>query len=163
MFAELERSEHTFEYKGSVVRLRYDIAALIRLERRSLSYEDIFGDSISGEQLCAFLDIGGKLPDEPVNILREIGAAEVWRHIRSAVLLSLPERDPLILDIPKSGAKPDMKKLRCLICDIMGKPESFFRRSTLRELLERWQEYAVVKGLAKEPERMEMFDTEGME
>lgn len=108
MFAELERSEHTFEYKGSVVRLRYDIAALIRLERRSLSYEDIFGDSIS-------------------------------------------------------GAKPDMKKLRCLICDIMGKPESFFRRSTLRELLERWQEYAVVKGLAKEPERMEMFDTEGME
>lgn len=163
MFTELERASYPLEFKGEIIRLRYDIAALLRLERRSLSYEDIFADRITGAQLCAFLEEGGNLPARAEEILRELGAAEVWRHIRCAVLLSLPKHDPLILDFPKPGAQPDMKRLRCLVCDIMRKPDSFFWHSTLRELLERWQEYAVVKGLAKVPERMEMFDVEGME
>ena len=48
------------------------------------------------------------------------------------------------------------------MCDVMKKPEEFFWGSTLRELLARWQGYAVAKGYAKEPERVQMFDTEGM-
>jgi len=40
MFTELERASYPLEYKCEIIRLRYDIAALLRLERRSLSYED---------------------------------------------------------------------------------------------------------------------------
>ena len=64
--------------------------------------------------------------------------------------------------IPADG-NPDMKRLRCLICDVMRKPEEFFWASTLRELIERWQAFAAVKGYAKEPERVVRFATEGME
>lgn len=80
------------------------------------------------------------------------------------MLLALPEYDPAIIELPTDTNTPvDFRRLMCLICDVMKKPDEFFWRSTLRELIPRWQEYAEVKGYAKKPERMEMYDTEGME
>ena len=68
------------------------------------------------------------------------------------------------VDVPEEhSGEPDMKQLRGLICDIMRKPEEFFWSSTMRELVERWTAFAVAKGYMKKPERMQMFDTEGME
>ena len=110
------------------------------------------------EAVCA------ELPMRAAEVLRETGAQELWRHIRAAVMMSLPVRDPLVIDIPENaGTAPDMKRLRCLICDVMRKPEEFFWHSTMRELCERWQRFAEVKGYAEKPRRMEMFDLEGME
>lgn len=163
MFGELLPQKYALGYKG--VMLRYDMNALLRLEQRSLSYEDIFAEKITGEALCEFLAAGCEgLPEAPESILHEMGAMELWRHIRKAVLLALPVYDPLVIDIPDEPGKPlDMKLLRTLVCDVMRKPEEFFWRSTMRELLERWQDYAVARGFAKKPERMELFDMEGME
>ena len=70
----------------------------------------------------------------------------------------------MVIDIHgEDPGEADMKRLRGLICDIMRKPEEFFWSSTLRELVERWQAVAIAKGYMKKPERMQMFDTEGME
>ena len=57
----------------------------------------------------------------------------------------------------------DQQRLRCHICDVMRKPEEFFWHSTMRELCERRQCFAEVKGYAEKPRRMELFDMEGME
>ncbi|MCI5667792.1 MAG: hypothetical protein MR291_03385 [Oscillospiraceae bacterium] len=43
----------------------------------------------------------------------------------------------------------DQQRLRCLICDVMRKPDEFFCHSTMRELCERWQCFAEVKGYAE--------------
>ena len=138
MLSELERLGHSFSRGGGTITLRYDMAALLRLEAAGA--------------------------DDPTGIMRECGAMRVWEEIRAAVLLALPERDPLALDFPEeTGEAMDYRRLRCLVCDVMRKPEEFFWSSTIRELVERWQDFAVVKGFAKKPERMQMFDTEGME
>ena len=165
MFAELERLSYSFGCGEHAITLRYDIAALTRLEQCGLSYEDIFAERITGRELVAFLEAGcAELPMRAAEVLRKTGAQELWRHIRAAVMMSLPVRDPLVIDIPENaGTAPDMKRLRCLICDVMRKPEEFFWHSTMRELCERWQCFAEVKGYAEKPRRMEMFDMEGME
>lgn len=163
MLTELTKQYYRFECGGSVISLRYDMTAFLRLEERGIAYTDIFGERTTGKVLCEFLRVGG-YTDEPELILHEMGGAELWRHIREAVQMALPARDPLIIDVPEEhSGEPDMKQLRGLICDIMRKPEEFFWSSTMRELFERWTAFAVAKGYMKKPERMQMFDMEGME
>ena len=163
MFTELTKQYYRFECGGSVISLRYDMTAFLRLEERGIAYTDIFGERTTGKVLCEFLRVGG-YPDEPELILHEMGGKALWDHIQAAVQLALPVRDPLIIDVPEEGSgEPDMKQLRGLVCDIMRKPEEFFWSSTMRELVERWTAFAVAKGYMKKPERMQMFDTEGME
>lgn len=166
MLTELKEQRYSFGYGGSEITLRYDMTALLRLEERGYSYMEIFGDSVKGGQLCAFLECGavGELPAAAEVILRDVGGLQLWAHCRMAMALAMPEHDPLIIDIPENpGKPPDMARLRVLVCDIMRKPERFFWRSTLRELLARWQDFAEIKGYAKKPERMELYDMEGME
>lgn len=164
MLNELERLHYCFDANGSQISLRYDMTALLELERGGLSYEDIFAERITGGALVKFLEIGCAAEIDGAEIIRAIGALSLWEHVRAAVMLALPVRDPLCVDISENnGEPPDMARLRCLICDIMRKPEDFFWSSTLRELFERWQEFAEVKGYAKQRDRIQMFDTEGME
>lgn len=163
MFTELTKQYYRFECGGSVISLRYDMTAFLRLEERGIAYTDIFGERTTGKVMCEFLRVGG-YSDEPELILHEMGGKALWEHIQAAVRLALPVRDPLIVDVPEEhSGEPDMKQLRGLICDIMRKPEEFFWSSTMRELVERWTAFAVAKGYMKKPERMQMFDTEGME
>lgn len=166
MLTELKEQRYSFTCGGSEITLRYDMTALLRLEERGYSYMEIFGESVTGGQLCCFLECGavGGLPEPAENILRDVGGQSLWEHCRRAMALAMPEHDPLVIDIPESpGKPPDMARLRVLVCDIMRKPERFFWRSTLRELLARWQDFAEIKGFAKKPERMELYDMEGME
>lgn len=166
--AELIPLEYSFDFGGAQLKLRYDMAALLGLEREGLDYSVILGESVKGVTVLQFLHAGlvediGK--EREVGIISTLGIDEVWEHCRAAVLLSLPEYDPL--EIPdttqKRGEKPDYKRLHTLICDVMRKPEEFFWHSTLRELLSRWQDYSVCKGYSKPPERMELYDTEGID
>lgn len=169
MLAELLPLSHEMQFGEARLCLRYDMDALLRLEREGLTYEDIFAEKTSGEVLLKFLraglteDIGEQ---REIGLLETLGAAGLWAHLRAAVTLALPEYDPLIIPDttpPKGDGKPDYARLRTLVCDVMKKPEEFFWKSTLRELLARWQSYAMAKGYAKEPERVQLFDTEGME
>lgn len=168
MLVELLPLSHEIQFGGARLYLRYDMDALLRLEREGLVIDDIFGEEVSGAVLLKFLraglteDIGEQ---REIGLMETLGAAGLWAHLRAAVTLALPEYDPLIIPdttAPKGDGKPDYARLRTLVCDVMKKPEEFFWGSTLRELLARWQGYAVAKGYAKESERVQMFDTEGM-
>ena len=168
MLRELERAAYRFTAQGAEYSLRYDMRALLALEKAGLSWRDIFKPSITHGALCAFLEAGGIPRESAAELLRRGEVHEIWAHCRRAVLLALPARDPDVIDIPKRSGDDlatarGMKRLRCFVCDVMRKPESFFWESTMRELIERWQEFAVAKGYAKEPERVQRFDTEGME
>lgn len=166
MLTELTEKRYAFDCGGSRIVLRYDMTAFLRLEERGYSYMDIFVERVKGQALCDFLECGavGKLPVPAEDILHGAGGQALWEHLRNAMELALPEHDPLVIDIPdEPGKPPDMARLRTLVCDVMRKPEEFFWGSTLRELLSRWQDYAEVKGFAKKPERMELYDMEGME
>lgn len=165
---ELIPLEYSFEFGGAQLHLRYDMNALLNLEREGLEFNAILGDSVRGVTVLQFLHAG--LTEEigrerEVGIISAMGVDEVWEHCRAAVLMSLPEYDPLEIPEPSptKNSKPDYRKLHTLICDVMRKPEELFWSSTLRELLSRWQDYAVVKGYMKPPERMELYDSEGMD
>lgn len=166
---ELERAVYSFTAlgcdpcDGNVYSLRYDMSALLALEKRGLSWRDVFAPSITGEVICAFLTAGGTERSAALQLVKA-DARGAWGQCKRAMLLALPVRDPDVLGVQRpADGNPDMKRLRCLICDVMRKPEEFFWASTLRELIERWQAFAAAKGYAKEPERVVRFDTEGME
>lgn len=167
MLAELTPLSYEIPLGETRLHLRYDINALLRLERFGLRFEDIFAEEISGLTLVKFLRAG--LPEDigeknAIGVLNTLGIHKLWEHLRAAVALSLPEYDPLIIpdNSEPSGGELDFGRLRTLFCDIMKKSDDLFWQSTLRELLSRWQGFAVVKGYAKEPERMRLYDTEGM-
>lgn len=166
MLAELVPQSYELPFGEARLCLRFDMNALLRLEREGLQFENIFADEISGVTLLKFLRAG---LTEQIGEEREIAVADVlgipalWAHLREAVALSLPEYDPLIIpDNSPSDGELDFGRLRTLVCDIMRKPEEFFWESTLRELLSRWQSFAVAKGYAEPPKKVQMYDTEGM-
>ena len=78
--------------------------------------------------------------------------------------MSFPKRDESVVQKPPSPNDEEFSfaRLRTLICDVMGKSDEFFWNSTLRELIDRWREYAVAMGYSEEPERVLEVDEEGM-
>lgn len=166
MLTELERRQYTFDFGEAVIALRYTLADLLELEKLGISYLDVFEDKLAADKILTFFAAGlvGELPDETITKLVDcVGFEAVWEHCRAAMLLSLPKRDPAIVPKPRANSGEfSFIRLRALICDVMGKPEGFFWDSTLAELLERWQEYAVAMGYSEEPERILEYDEEGM-
>ena len=167
MFAELLRQDYTFPFGEAEITLRYSLADLLALEQRGIAYSEIFADRLIGERILTFFEIGlvEDLPAETVEkIVGCVGVEAVWEYCRAAMEQALPKKDPLIIPdfSEKSGEEFSFLRLRTLIVDIMGKSEEFFWDSTLAELLTRWQDYAVAMGYAKPPERVQMYDTEGM-
>lgn len=167
---ELVPASYSFVYGEAQLNLRYDMAAILALEKDGLDYNVIFAEKITGVAVLAFFRAG--LVEEigesrEISLVADIGIDNIWEHCRRAVQLALPEYDPLVIPDTKAklsnDGKPDYKRLRTLVCDVMRKPDDFFWKSTLRELLQRWQDFAVAKGYAKPPERVQLYDTEGMD
>ena len=166
MLAELEQRRYEFDFGGVVIAMRYTLADFLALEKSGIAYLDIFAAKLTADKIMAFFCAGlvGELPDEMIEKLVEcVGFEVIWDHCRAAMEMALPKRDPLV--IPDSSAEKgefSFLRLRALVCDVMGKSEEFFWGSTLVELLERWQEYAVAMGYAKPPQRVQRYDEEGM-
>lgn len=169
MLKELLPLRHCFDFGGARLSIRYDMAALLELERQGLSYADIFADKMTGSVLLAFLSAGVEqdIPPEALGrILSAVGASQLAAHCREAMLAALPEDDPYIVPPKRSETEYDdgkscFERLHTMVCDVMRKPEDFYWHSTLRELMSRWQAYAIAKGYMKPPERVQMYDTEG--
>ena len=154
---DLKPAVYILQYGEAMLHLRYDLAAFLQIEEAGHDDKVIFEKKITKATLAVFLQAGLKEDIGTDRIYRIISAApsEVWKHCREAVLLALPQNDPLTLPDaePSSGEGLDWKKLRMLICDEMQKPEEFFWGSTLRELTERWTIYAISKGYTKPPNK----------
>ena len=152
---DLKPAIYAMNYGEAVLHLRYDLAAFLKIEEAGHDYKDVFNRKIT--KATAFLEAGLREDIGTDRIYKIISAApsEIWKHCREAVLLALPQNDPLVIPDaePSSGEGIDWKKLRMLICDEMGKTEEYFWSSTLRELTERWSIYAISKGYAKPPQK----------
>lgn len=166
--SELLPHEYSFDFGTAQLKLRYDMTALLSLEREGLEYKAIFANEITAATVLAFLHAGltediGK--EREIAVMTTLGIEKTWEHCRAAVVLSLPKYDPLVIpeeNRSTNDGNMDYSRLRSLICDVMQKDEEFFWRSTLSELLQRWQDYAVLKGYAKPPKKVQLYDTEGM-
>lgn len=155
----LKPAIYNMQYGEAQLHLRYDLSAFLQIEEAGHDYKDIFEKKITKATLAAFLEAGLREDIGTDRIYKVISAApsEIWKHCREAVLLALPQNDPLVIPDAESAAGNseglDWKKLRMLICDEMGKDEAFFWSSTLGELTERWTIYAISKGYTKPPQK----------
>ena len=166
MLAGLLRQDYSFPFGEAKIVLRYSLADFLELEKRGFPYSDIFAEKLTAGEIVEFFEIGlvEKLPRKTVaGIIECVGIETIWEHCRAAMEQSLPKKDPLIIpDHSDKNGEFSFLRLRTLVVDIMGKSEEFFWDSTLAELLTRWQDYAEAMGYAKPPERVQMYDTEGM-
>lgn len=167
VLTELEQQRYEFDFGGAVIAMRYTLADFLALEKLGIAYMDLFAEKLTADKILEFFKAGlvGELPGEMIEKLVEcVGFEVIWGHCRSAMEQALPKHDPSILPKPRSANAGEFSfaRLRALVCDVMGKSEEFFWGSTLAELLERWQEYAVAMGYAEEPERILEYDDEGM-
>lgn len=155
---DLKPAIYNMQYGEAQLHLRFDLSAFLYIENAGYDYKDIFNRKITKAALAEFLRAGLREDIDTERIYKMISAApsEIWRHCREAVLLALPQNDPLVIPDaePAAGGEGiDWKKLRMLICDEMQKTEDFFWGSTLGELTERWTIYAISKGYIKPPQR----------
>ena len=100
MLRELKPLSCTFPFGEVQLHLRYDMNALLELENAGLDYVDIFAEKISRETIFRFFYSGlvekaGKL--RAAEIFKAAGALKVWEKCIEAVLLALPEPDPLLI------------------------------------------------------------------
>lgn len=149
---------------------RLPLFALLYLEEKGLFFEDLLKESVEKTSLLTFAKaaiVGGALDRVTVEkfdlkafdlelaeelarkAICETGLIGAQNLLIETWNLSLPK--PIIGAEPEKGSgKPDLSKLKSLFCDIMKASETDFWLSTLREISERWDTYAEIKGF-KEP------------
>lgn len=169
MIKELIPLRYAFKFGGAQLSLRYDMRALLLLEEKGLDFLRIFASDITRSDVLEYFAVGIEQKDIPRkkldDILSAVGAATIAAHCREAMIMALPQDDPYIIppkptEKPQNDGRSTFVQLYTLVCDVMGKPDEFYWSSTLRELMDRWQNYAIVKGYMKPPERVQMYDTE---
>ena len=164
MLMELIPKYYTLPFGAAKIRLRYTLASFLNLEKRGLTYKVIFGDTVNSAVLRDFLIAGlmDKIDDTRIDKIIDIMGSNLLTHIQQAVLLALPQSDPLSIELPSApsqdGDDVDYKKLYTLFVDIMQRPDSEFWQSTLGEIIDRWQSYSICKGFSKPPKRMKLYD-----
>lgn len=169
MLAELIPKSYSFKCGECEISLRYTLAAFLELEKHGLTLEDIFRETLTGEEILEIFEAGlcEKLPGEYVlKTASAIGFEKLWEYCVEAMIESFPKREKNTVEAMRPPS-PEMEefsfsRLRTLVCDIMGKSEEFFWNSTLAELISRWREYSYAMGYAEEPEKILEYDTEGM-
>lgn len=168
MLTELKPLRYTFDFGSAKLCLRYDMAALLKLEETGLKYDDIFAQTPDIRVISEFAAAGmADIPREKaLDILAAVGALPMAVHCREAMLLSLPADDPYIVPPKKEevstydDGRSCFERLFTMVVDVMRKSEDFYWHSTPRELMARWEAYAIAKGYMKPPERVQMYDTE---
>ena len=138
------------------------MAALLRLEKSNI---DLYKGAFSEQQKRAAFREGldccvaeMDIDEEYVyDIETAMSVGEISRLVEEAALLSLP--DPVVGAKPKPG-KTDYVQLFSLFCDIMGKPDELFWKSTVREIIQRWDRYAEANGFKKPAEEVKQFEDE---
>lgn len=163
MLMDIVPKYYTLPFGSAKIKLRYNLASFLFLERRGLTYKAIFNDVVNNDVIHTFLCAGlvDKIDDVRIDKIIYIMGDKIVGHIQQAVLLSLPKDDPLSIELPSPPSKEedvDYRKLYTLFVDIMQRPDSEFWDSTLCEIIDRWQSYSICKGYSKPPKRMKLYD-----
>lgn len=147
--------------------MRYDIKAFILAELARINFLNISEVMNNSVQAVKYLKIGladcfdslGLSESERSEITSElIKSTDVFSLMQTATVAALPK--PVVGNHSNdSDKKPvDMSKLYGLFVDVMGREEKEFFGLTLREVLERWDNFAVFNGYKKAPQQFKEFD-----
>lgn len=158
--SDCERKKLYFKFGGADLYLRYDMAALLKLEKSNIDlYKGIVIEllkrvafRIGLESCIAETDIDEKYI---YDVEAAMSADEIGKLVEEATLLSLP--DPVVGAKPKPGST-DYVQLFALFCDIMGKPDELFWSSTVKEIIQRWDKYAEINGYKKPAEKVRRYE-----
>lgn len=147
--------------------LRFDINAMIKVEQDGIDIFNLADSFLNYKKAVKLLGIGlaaclseNSIPESKTDelisrLIKKIGVKELTLSMQMAILSALP--DPII------GAKPDSKKadfskLYGLFVDVMGRTEQEFMSLTVREVLRRWDNYAVFNGYKKPDVTFTQYD-----
>lgn len=159
MFAELLKKKI---YITDTLYLRYDIKAFIKAEQSGI---DPFSLTLpvplayvrAGLE-CCFDELKfsqTQRSEVTAGIVSTLPQELLQAKILQATSEALPA--PIVGSKP-TKEKPDFKKLRNLFLDIMRRTEEEFMRSTLYEITDRWNDYAVFMGYKAPAERFVQYD-----
>lgn len=165
MFIELEKSKVLLSEADSLY-LRYDNRAFLFIEKSGYKYNDLQLMSENGKAARVFLIAGLKSWAEEKGVVSEElndiantllteGSVLTLLKITEAILEAFPRPD----NAPKNGnSSGEIGTLMTAYCDIMRHSEEDFWKATLREVIERWDRYAVMKGYKEPPILVKEFD-----
>ena len=172
MFVELERQVVPFSVGQAEFYLRFDNRALLEIEKAGLDIFQFDAGHLTAKAAKCFLKNGLRcwykeygersfeetdLDETAGKIMRLCGAEQVAGLIAAGMLQALPE--PVIGAKPDKGdGSADFSRLFGFWCDIMGKSEELFWELTLREVLQRWDAYAIFMGYKKAPVEVRKYD-----
>ena len=172
MFIELERQVVPFSVGEAEFYLRFDNRALLEIEKAGFDIFQFDAAHLTAKAAKCFLknglrcwyeeygehDLDGELEEVAGKVLRLCGAEQVSGLIAAGMLQALPE--PIIgAKSTKDGdSGADFSRLFGFWCDIMGKPEELFWELTLREVLQRWDAYAIFMGYKQAPVEVRKYD-----
>ena len=162
LLSDCENKKFFFKFGNTQLYLRFDMAALLQLEKLNIDlYKGLLTEEQKRTAFCAGLkDCLAEMDvdeDYVFRIAKLYEGDELSRLIEGAVLLSLPE--PVVGAKPKPG-RTDFVQLFSLFCDVMGKPDELFWKSTVREIIQRWEKYAEIMGYKKPAEKVKEFEDE---
>ena len=154
MLTELERAVYSFTALERVYSLRYDMSALLALEKRGLSWRDVFAPSITGEAICEFLTAGGTERSAALQLVKA-DARGAWGQCKRAMLLALPVRDPDVLDVqrPADGGpapedRPHEYELQLFaLSEQLPLRQGFYYNEFLRAIRGKVLDSAVIRGV----------------
>ncbi len=146
--------------------LRYDINSFISAELAGINIFDIGGVFDEPKKAVQLLKFGladcfsslGISEPSCSNIAAELAdIPTVPNMVAVAIAGALPEPIKGVSD--SGGGKPaDMRVLHSRYVDVMGRTDEEFFKSTLREVLDRWDKYAIFHGYKKAPETFRQYD-----
>lgn len=167
MFIEIEKKRTEFSFGKTTLWFRFDNRAFLNIEKSGLcpfDTKDILNNAAAArafisEGLRTCLETLGvdERKDEIINALMSDGNESITALIQRAVLEAIPTAGTVETE-QNGGAKGNAGTLLSVYCDLMHRPEEEFWTSTLREVTERWERYAVLKGYKKAPIQIRRYD-----
>ena len=173
MLIELERQVVPFSVRDAQFYLRFDNRALLEIEKAGFDIFQFDAAHLTAKAAKRFLMNGLRcwyeesgecsyeqtdLEDIAGKIITLCGAEQVSGIIAAGMLQALTE--PVIgAKPPKDGdSSADFSRLFGFWCDVMRKPEELFWELTLREIIQRWDNYAIFMGYKKAPVEVRKYD-----
>lgn len=163
MLIEVEKSGFPIKIGETAAYLRFDNRAFLNIEKEGFNFLDISSlgyraaESFLRNGLRCWADEIGVDEEEIAGKLLEAHTPEyISDSIAGGVMLALPE--PILGVKNETDKAPDFSHVHFLFCDIMGKSEELFWELTLREIMKRWDRYAVFMGYKKAPIEVKKYD-----
>lgn len=165
MFIEIEKKRIEFPFGKTTLWFRFDNRAFLNIEKSGFNPFDtrILSENAAAARVFITEGLRGCLAELGVsckaaditNSLMKDEKESVITLIQLAVLTALPSDTG---GAKNGGGKGHAGTLLSVFCDIMHRSEEEFWSATLREVTERWERYAILKGYKKSPLQIKEFD-----